>query len=383
MGRARLAAFYFLHFSGIGVTLPFLPVFLRDLGVAPSQVGVLLAVAPAFALLAPPLWGQLADRTGRPGLVLCVQGLGATLGLTLLGSARDFGTALVALALLASFSTGVTSVTDALALRAVAAEGGSYGRVRVYGSLGFVVAGLAFGAWVDVIDRRVVWVPLALQVATFLWAVVALRGARAPVAARSASDARAAARLLARPAVWGLLLGTSLHWVACAPFHGVFGVHVGAAGFAPWVVTLCTSVGVVSEMVVMATWPRWSRRLSPPLLLALSFAASGVRWVLLPEAGLWGLVALSLIHGLTFGAFYLASVSWMADQAPDALRATGQALFVAGTFGVGGVAGYLLTGQLWEALGTASLFRWAGAFEVVPALLALRLWRMNRAPARS
>jgi MFS transporter, PPP family, 3-phenylpropionic acid transporter len=147
-------------------------------------------------------------------------------------------------------------------------------------------------------------------------------------------------------------------------------MHVTALNLPPWVVSASASVGVAAEVGVMFTWPRWGHRISPRTLLIVSFVASAARWLGMavfdsPAAFL----ALAAIHGLTFGAFYLASVAYMADAAPGSLRATGQALFVAATFGVGGLVGYLGTGAGYDALGGHKLFAVAAAAALLPALL--------------
>jgi PPP family 3-phenylpropionic acid transporter len=80
------------------------------------------------------------------------------------------------------------------------------------------------------------------------------------------------------------------------------------------------------------------------------------------------LVASAALHGFTFGAFYLASVEWMSRRAPGSMRATGQALFTAATFGVGGIVGYRLAGRLYDALGGHGLFAVAAGLAVLPAI---------------
>src|SRR5262249_3445301 len=136
-----------------------------------------------------------------------------------------------------------------------------------------------------------------------------------------------------------------LHWFACGPYHSALSIHVTRLQLPTHVIGDAATLGVVSEIFVMTTWPRWGHRVSPRALLFLSFVSSGVRWAGTPfSADGSGLVALGVLHGLTFGVFFLSAVAFMAERAPDTLRASGQALFVASAFGVGGLAGYLATG---------------------------------------
>lgn len=371
---ARLAGFYALYFGTVGISLPFFPGYFRAIGLSASQIGLLLAIGPVCALFAPPLWGQLADRTGRPGLVLAIVSLGAAAGYGLLTLAGGFPAAFGALVVHAVFASAITTLIDTLALHHVVARGGSYARLRVFGSLGFVASSVAFGFAVTGYGRATVLWPVGLMTAAAVWAGTLL--ANAPRAQHDGPRPtfQAALALLRRREVTLFLVATALHWIACTPYHGSLALYVGELGFGPSVVSLSAGLAVVSEIAVMWTWPRWAHAVSPRALLMLAFAASSVRWALMA----WTtradvLVAAAVLHALTFGAFYLAAVTWMAERTPASLRATGQALFVACTFGLGGVVGYAGSGRVYDAVGGGRLFALAAGLEWLPVLALLLL----------
>ena len=151
-----LIIFYVLYFMTVGVSLPFMPGYFKTLGFTGAQSGTLLAVGPMFALFMPPLWGQLADRSGRPGLLLFASTLGGVLGYALLAGASTFTQALIALSVFAAFSSSTTSLADTLAFHHVQQHGGTYAGIRIWGSLGFVLAALPFGYLVKDVDRTTV-----------------------------------------------------------------------------------------------------------------------------------------------------------------------------------------------------------------------------------
>lgn len=387
MANARsLIVFYLLFFMSVGVTLPFLPVYYQSLDIQPSQIGLLLSVGPLFALVAPPLWGQLADRTGRPGLVLFILSVGSLAGFGLLLKASTFPGVLGALALFSLFSAATTTVIDSLALAHVEQHGGSFATLRTFGSAGFVIATLTFGFFVDVVDRRVVYVTLGLIGTYAAWAGLTL--ARVPAVKRTGprADLAGAASLLSNPQVRWLLVATALHWIASAPYHGSLGLQFKALGFPPWTVSLSASVAVTSEMLVFSTWSRWGHRIKPRSVLMLAFVVSAFRWAAM---GLTSsptlLVALAGLHGLSFGAFYVAGISWVAERAPGSLRSTGQSLFVAATFGIGGLIGFTGSGKLYDLVGGHRLFQLAAVAEVLPLLVVafLLVDRAENAPAEA
>jgi MFS family permease len=160
---------------------------------------------------------------------------------------------------------------------------------------------------------------------------------------------------------------------------GCLGLQFEALGFAPSTLSLSASVAVTSEVLVFATWPRWSHLVKPRQLMITAFVVSGVRWVAMGlTSSPVALVALASVHGVSFGAFYVANISWVADRAPASLRATGQSLFVATTFGIGGLIGFPGSGWLFGAIGGHRLFQVAGLAELLP--LAVALWLLTDAP---
>ncbi len=369
-GAAPIIGFYLLYFATIGVLSPFLPAYFEGLGLSSTQIGLLLAVNPALAMVAPHFWGPLTDRARRPGLVLSVIALGAACSFAPLAISHRFTTIFFFLACYAFFSTSINTVVDSLALAHVAEHGGAYARLRLFGSLGFVLASTVFGFAVTTIDRSTVLVPLALMVGYFLWSLTLHS---ASVRSSTPPAPRSSLALLRRRELAPFLVATCLHWIACAPFHGTFAIHVQALGLRPWVVGLSAGLGVLIEMGVMFAYPRFAARISPRQLLAVALISSALRWAGMAVVTSPALiVVLSLAHGLTFGAFYLASIAHLSRQVPAHLRASGQALFVSVTFGLGGLIGFLGAGAGYDLLGGHRLFALACVLELIAAAIALR-----------
>jgi PPP family 3-phenylpropionic acid transporter len=369
-GLVPLSGFYILYFGALGITLPFFPAYLKSLSLSASEIGVLLALPPLFSLFAPPFWGHLADWSGRGDRVLSLVSLGACACFALLLAANRFGSLFLVIGAYALFNSSITPLIDSLTLQRVALSGGSFARVRLFGSIGFVLSSSLFGISVAKIDRATVVVPLCLMAGYFAWSL----GIRARCASASPPSPLSGLRLLADRDLAIVLAASCLHWIACAPFHGTFSIHVQALGLPPIVVGLAAGLGVLAETAFMYFYPRFANRIAAKYLLFVAFIASSARWTGMalvdrPEL----IILLSLLHGLTFGAFYVASVAYVSSRAAPQLRASAQALFVSATFGIGGLIGYLSSGVGYDALGGHRLFAAAGLVELLPAWLILRL----------
>ena len=369
-GRIPLVGFYFLYFGAVGVTLPFLPAYLRSLQLSTTQVGFLLALTPLASLLTPPLWGHLADRTGRLSQVLTLLSVGAALGFAPLLGVTTFPALALTLAVYACFVSSITPMVDSLALNRVNQVGGSFSHVRLFGSLGFIAMSTTFGLMAREVGRLTVVMPLALLGLLAVWSL-SLRSSAAP---GTSHHPLAGLRLLRehKDLRW-LLAATCLHWMACAPYNGMLAIHILAQGLPPSVVGLAAGVGVAAEVPTLLLYPRFAHRIAPRHLLGIAFALSAVRWVGMAfVSSPTLLVGLSLLHSMTFGVFYVASVAFMARRVPTHLRASGQGLFAAVTFGIGGLLGNTLSGAGFALLGGHGLFGVAGLLELVAVILVLQ-----------
>jgi PPP family 3-phenylpropionic acid transporter len=370
-GRTPLVGFYVLYFGAVGITQPFLPAYLRSLALSTTEVGLLLALSPLASLLTPPLWGHLADRTGRLSHVLSVLAVGAALCfIPLLGLDR-FPALAVTLAAYACFSASITPMIDSLALKHVAQKGGSFAHLRLFGSLGFILCTTTFGLSARQVDRSTIFVALGLLTALAAWSF----SVRSHTPPGAMPHPLAGLRLLRDlPDLRWLLAATCLHWMACAPFNGMLAIHVLSLGLSPSVVGIAAGAGVAAEVAAMLLYPRFADRIAPRHLLCIAFALSALRWagMALVSSPL-PLIALTLLHSMSFGVFYVASVAFMARRVPEHLRASGQGLFAAVTFGIGGLIGFSASGAGYALLGGGhALFAVAGVVEVIAAVLVLQ-----------
>jgi PPP family 3-phenylpropionic acid transporter len=224
-------------------------------------------------------------------------------------------------------------------------------------------------------------VPLAMAACVFAYAAVA-RTLPSPPQAEARPRLADTLGLLRDRGLAVLFLACAVHWAACAPWHLMFGVFVRDERLPSALTGLASAVGVLAEVTVLLAFPRLERRFTPRALLGVAFAGSAVRWLLLSVAhGAGAIVAIQLLHGLTFGAFWGAAVNEMARMVPARLRATGQALFSAIVFGAGNAVGFSLSGAGYDRLGGARpLFAWASVAELA-ALGVVVLLRRVAAPA--
>jgi MFS transporter, PPP family, 3-phenylpropionic acid transporter len=283
--------------------MTFLPAYLRGLGLSGREISTVFTVPPLLAMVVPLAWAYLADRTHRHDRVLRVVVGGACLGFLPMLFARRFEVIFAAWTLYAMFAVAVGGLADAFAVARVRA-GAVYGRLRLWGSVGYVVAAVGVGALLSARGRmadRLVPVAMWLALACGFAAALRLRGTGEASTRPQAADVKA---LLRDPRLRLLLAIAALHWICLAPYNVYFGVFLSDLGLSPLSWALAYSTGVVMEVIVLMTFHRVQVRFRLETLLAATFAASAVRWLAI--AGIrapWALIALQVLHGMTFGMF--------------------------------------------------------------------------------
>ncbi len=371
-----IEVFYFFLFQVAAIGMAFMPAHLRALGLTGTQISTAMAVSPLLALSVPLGWAWLADRTQRHDRVLQLISFGAFVGFTPLAWAHGRAASSFALILLgylayATFYVGMGGMADALAVARVRA-GAIYGRIRLWGSLGYVLAVLTVGALLGpyLLRLRGPLVPCAIwaALAAAFVASLSLGGTGEPTTRPRAGDIRT---LLGEPGLRLLLLAGALHWACMSPYNVFFGVFLRDLGLDPLWWGVAYAIGVTAEMLVLLHFHRLHARFSLDALLAAAFVASALRWVgnavLRAPAALIGLQAL---HGMTFGMFWSAAIALVAATVPPKLRATGQALLVM-AINLGGAVGNLAVGRLYDSAGPSTLFALAAVGELFPLAVVL------------
>ena len=391
----RLRALYFLYYGNVGTVLPFFAVYLQGLGFSGKQIGV-IQMLPSFPLapIVAVAWATFADHRATSERALRLATSWVAVAVLLLPFARTPAQVAAVVVLMALGDRAVVPLADSVAIeycrehcreRSGETPGISYARIRLFGSLGFIALTLAVGRLLTMRGGRPadLLVPGTVVVCVAAYALVA-RGLPSTPRHGERPAPREMLALLGDRRLWVLLGPAALHWAACAPYHVFFGVLVRDLGLRDDVTSAGMAIGVVAEIAVLLIYPRLERRFPLRTLLAVSFAASAVRWTLLARSSHPLAVAgLQAMHGLTFGLFWGSAMRALADVVPPRLRATGQAVFTGVVFGGANAVGYALSGVAYDRLGGAGmLFAWAAGVEVV-ALAALLVLPQTAASSSS
>ena len=329
---------------------------------------MLNAITPGVAAVAPFVWTAYADATRSGGRIfLWTTWLSALTGLVL-PNAQRFGSAALGMVALAIARTPLIPFANSMTFRALQGRPQAYAAVRLWGTIGYIMAAVGAGAVMERLGLRQGMYAVAaamLVCGVRAWVGRSREQLRlAPVRVREILESLRDRRLLI------LVTATGLAWVSYGPYGTFYTIHLERLGFSRAFAGSAWATAAGSELVVMLLWPRMCRWLTPRAWLIVGLGAHPVRWLLSSVAhNAVGLLAIQITHALAFGVFYLAAVQSVESLAPDGLKTTAQGVFASVTFGIGGLVGNSLGGLLYQSIGMTALYRGAALVSTCAVVL--------------
>ena len=386
--RRTLIAFgavSFTYFAYAGLFSTYGPLWFQSLGFSTFAIGALASVQSATRVLSPYAWGWIADHTGRRAQLLRLAAAGA-----LLCALGFFGPPLYAwmvgvTAALFICTAGVIPISEAALAHFVSRGGtldaGRYGRVRVWGSVGFIIAVSTSGfllQWLGVGRFPVLVVTL---LAALLGAALHLPAL--PEAPHHDRDAAGALAVLRQPPVAWFFAGIFFTVLAHTSLYAFFSLYLDSLGYSHIAVGLIWAVGVLVEVLWFWFQGRWLARLTLQGWLLLAALATALRFAVVAAFGAQPvlLVLSQGLHAFTFAAQHTSCIAVINRHFPGRLRGRGQALYTVLGYGASGVVGGVAGGALSQALGFEAVFWAASAAALVAAGCCLQAWRLERLAA--
>ncbi len=377
----RLALFYGAAFAVVGLQVAFWPLWLRARGLTGAEIGLLLSMPMWVRVFGNPMVAAFADRSGERHRLMIGLAAGAVVAFALFWFAEGFWLLFGVTAVYAFLYTPLVPLGDNMAMLISSARGLDYGRLRLWGSLAFILATVIGGAvLVGRAPNLILWSILAAVAGTFV-ACLLLPGFRPPEdgshPAGSGGDGGMFA-VVRQPAFALFLLSASLIQASHAVLYGFGSLDWRAIGLEGEVIGWLWAEGVIAEIALFAFSGRVVRLVGPTGLLVLAGVAALVRWTAMGWSDDLGvLVAVQLLHGLTFGAAHLGAMHFIARALPVRMSARGQVLYSAVAMGIAFGLAMPLAGVLYEAFAGRAFYFMAvvAAGGTAGAVVLHRTWR--------
>nr|WP_232849737.1 MFS transporter [Bowmanella yangjiangensis] len=343
-----LALAYLLYFGQLGVLTPYLAMFLDGRGLNSVEIGQLLALITLTRILGPNLWANLADRSGKS---LGILQIGAALALAsffVIFVADGFWGLTLCFGLIMMFWTAIMPQMEVITLNSVAGDAHKYSRIRLWGSLGFILLTISAGRLIDWFGTEVLLVICLALLAALL--LVSTRLREPEQLPDNSPHTGSIWSKLKSPVFLGFILALCLLQVGFGPYNSFFTLFMKDLGYSGMQTGLLLSLGVLAEILIFLKAGRLIQLFGIKWMLLISLALTVLRWTLLANfAHLpWVLIATQCIHAASFGLTHATAIQFIHRYFGRRYQSRGQALYVSLAGGLGGALGNFGAGLLWQ-----------------------------------
>ena len=344
---------YFLYFGVMGIFLPYFNLYCYHLDFSGLQIGTLSAIRSVALILFPLIWGALADRfqIRRPIYILC--NFISTAIWVFFFYTTDFLAMLVITVFHGMFYAPIISFLEAFTMDILGTEKKSYGRIRGWGSMAFIMTVIVLGRIIDLYSIEIILILIFAGSLT-----QALISAKIPdIRIKKQAPFTLKAKVLLKRRVTVFLFCAFLMLVSHGTYYGFFSIHLENLGYDNTFIGIAWALASIAEILVMIKSDSIFRRFSLENVLVFSFMVAAVRWFALFFATSPAVILfLQIFHAVTYGTFHVASILYIDSLTPDETKTLGQAVNNAVTYGLGLMVGFFINGYLFEIMGLFALF---------------------------
>lgn len=369
--RFRLGLFYFLFFAAVGALLPYWPLYLESLKFSASEIGLTLGLMMATRIVTPNLWAWLGDRGVSRILLIRAGSIGALLVFSVIPGLESFRAVALAGVLYSLFWSAVLPQFEVITLNHLRAGSGGYSRIRLWGSVGFVLASALIGAILEHQGAASLpWLMMGL-IGLLIAAAGFIHEAPAAVATSGTGGLLV---VLRDPRVQALLLACFLMQVSHGPYYVFFSIQLQSLGYGSASIGALWALAVIAEVLLFAAMPGILRRYPARDLFVGCFLLTALRWVLMAvdAANPAVLIVAQCLHAVSFGAYHAIAIQLIHRQFTGPRQGRGQALYASLSFGAGGAVGSIASGWIWDPGNAWLSWSLAAVTATVGALVAWR-----------
>ncbi|RZI43032.1 MFS transporter [Herbaspirillum sp. HC18] len=368
------ALFFFAYYGYVGVFSPYASLYFSDKGMAAAQIGVLMSLMQVMRIFGPNLWGWVADRHQQRVRVLRITAIAAVTCFIGIFFGQTFAQFFLVMVAVNLFTSAQGPLSEALMLSEMRGDLTHYGRLRLWGSVGFILTVTVAGPLLDWFGIHVMpWIALAL-LSLVLYSSFRMEETTHGDQHREMPSVTV---LLKRREVIAFFTSTFLMIAAHASLYVFYSLYLARIGYNNTVIGLMWSLGVIMEIVFFFYQAPIFKRFGVRKLMIASLLIAVVRFLMIGfgAQSLFILLVAQVLHAATFGVHHSASVATLQRWFSGPLQARGQALFTSISYGLGGTAGGLVLGGLWDTFGSQAVYLTAAIFSLAGAAAAMLSYR--------
>ncbi len=367
----RLSGFYFFYFASLGALAPYWGLYLKSLGFTAAAIGTMMAVIMATKIISPNIWGWVADHTGKRMAIVRLGGLLSVIAFAGVFVSQEYWWLLAVMMVFSFFWNATLPQFEATTFSHLGEHIHRYSSVRLWGSIGFMVAVWLIGQQLD--GSNISYLPMILMgLFITIWASSLVVPEEAAGHLKLTDEPLRV--VLKRPEVLGLLAVCFLIQVGHGPYYTFYSIYMQDNGYSLSFIGFLWALGVLAEVVVFMRMHKLVPRFGLKRLLVVSLLLSALRWVIIAffPTSTPLIIMAQILHAASFGVYHAVAIQLIHSYFVGQHQGKGQALYSSVSFGAGGAIGSLYAGYTWESLGTTTTFMIAAGVSLVAAYIAYK-----------
>lgn len=372
----RLSSNYFFYFAILGLVSPYLSIFLDSKGFNSVELGEIFAILTAMKIIAPSMWAILADKTGQQLLIIRLGALFALISFFMLFWLDSYWPISFSLAMFSLFWTAILPQLEVFTLKSVRRSSKIYARIRLWGSIGFIVLAIIAGQIMEMFSIEAFPTSFAtmgslILLLLFISTLTLTPQYKPNVESKIVEPIRS--KLLEARFVIFFISGVLLQ-ISFGPYYGFFALFLRDLAYDGFTIGLLISLGVVAEVLVFVYAGFFFKVFTLKQLLIFSLGITALRWYLVAifADSIFILSLTQIIHAASFALYHSASMLFISDHFSVSQQSRGQAIYLGGVYGIGGAIGAYLSGLLWmEGEGAKVTFIVASCMSLIAAVLMI------------
>lgn len=367
----RLSGFYFFYFASLGALAPYWGLYLKSLGFTAAAIGFMMAIIMATKIVSPNIWGWVADHTGKRMAIVRLGGLLSVIAFAGVFVSQDYWWLVAVMMLFSFFWNATLPQFEATTFSHLGEHTHRYSSVRLWGSVGFIVAVWVIGQQLD--GSKISYLPMILMgLFITIWASSLVVPEEA--AGHLKLTHEPLRKVLKRPEVVGLLIICFLMQLGHGPYYTFYSIYMQDHGYSLSFIGFLWALGVFAEVLIFMGMHKLVPRFGLKSLLVISLLVASSRWVIvaLYPSVMPLMILAQVFHAASFGLYHAVAIQLVHNYFVGQNQGKGQALYSSVSFGAGGAIGSLYAGYTWESFGTTTTFIIAAIVSLVAAYIAYK-----------
>ena len=370
----RLSSFYWFYFATLGAFIPYFGLYLSDSGFNAIEIGQLMAVIMGTKIIAPYLWGWIADHRGNRLSIIRLGAVLAAMGYAGIFFGNTYWWLFLVLFVFSFFWNAILPQFEALTFNHLANNEHQYSWIRMWGSVGFVAAVISVG-WllnsIEIAKLPIVVIVLLTGIILSTFFITDHQGVHHEKGHLSIF------KILKNKHILALLIACLLVQASHGPYYTFYTIYAESHGYGHSWIGILWAIGVLSEVVAFALMPWLVKRFGLRTLLLASLFSGSLRWLLIGFFidNIYIMAFAQIFHASTFGVYHAVAIAYIHQYFKGKNQGKGQALYSSVSFGLGGAIGSLYGGYLWESSGAEMTFSVAAVLSFLAFVIS---WKFTQ-----